>query len=411
MKKWLGIMSLSVALALTGCNSEETTKDEDKDVVDNEVEQPVSAEEEEQEEPTETEIESNDAGELNTYITEYTDGEVEIIFTNSNPNINYDAEGFKMIVEQYQIVHVTDMHASITSSFNDKNSGYIITAKVTIDNQTGHDAYYTTNTIIQGKDNYHSQMPRPNFVREEERLRPKSSDDVSHYQPGEKVTGLVSFTYSEEEFEELLQTNPKFRTGTAAANEDFSGQIGQDGVFDFPINEESLQALSERPDFIEDLIESNNYAEKTLLSETMDVNETKTLHDVEVTLEGFQVTEITPTESYEQSFEDFGDKGIVALTIQLNMNNKTDDIISAYGTSGILVVDDNRARYLSQGNLEPRIGDDLEAGKEAKRILVYLIRKDEFELYDKFEIEFGPIRDSQYQDVSKGETLTFELPN
>ncbi|WP_430132065.1 DUF5068 domain-containing protein [Priestia aryabhattai] len=94
---------------------------------------------------------------LNSNIEKFLEGKAEVVYNNANPNIGIDNEGFKFDVEQYQVVHVTDIKnvsdsrdgqtkgrvdlKNVYDSFDRKREGYVITVKAKIDNQSGSNAY------------------------------------------------------------------------------------------------------------------------------------------------------------------------------------------------------------------------------------------------------------------------------
>jgi hypothetical protein len=74
------------------------------------------------------------------------------------------------------------------------------------------------------------------------------------------------------------------------------------------------------------------------------------------------------------------------------------------------VVDDNRARFLSTGMADAQSTDEIAPGGSGEKYLVYIFRKDEFGLYKKFDLEFGPFIRQDGHDDFKGHTATFTLP-
>ncbi|HZG70789.1 MAG TPA: hypothetical protein VEY51_04555, partial [Chondromyces sp.] len=132
--------------------------------------------------------------------------------------------------------------------------------------------------------------------------------------------------------------------------------------------------------------------------------------DVKVTLEGVQYTEIIPTEANKGMFVDFGESGVAALTVKMNIDNQSSSPVSINNLGTALTVDDNRAKYLSQGMAEPTYPLEIEAGQQGEKLHVFLFRKDEFQLYKKFTLEFGPFIAQDGEEAFKGRTATFILP-
>ncbi|WP_054948931.1 hypothetical protein [Numidum massiliense] len=145
-----------------------------------------------------------------------------------------------------------------------------------------------------------------------------------------------------------------------------------------------------------------------MIFEKTDINESEKLKDVKVTLEGVQYTEITPTDSYKKSFKNFGNDGIVAITVKFSLDNQSKQTIGTT-TSSKISVDGNRGTVLSAG-LDPN-ARDLKLGAKSEKLEVFLLRKDEFELFKTFVIAFGPLYDENAKEISKGQTVKFKLPN
>ncbi|MGD6855465.1 hypothetical protein ACQCVO_10365 [Bacillus infantis] len=147
-----------------------------------------------------------------------------------------------------------------------------------------------------------------------------------------------------------------------------------------------------------------------MIFEKEGIGETQKIGDVNVTLEGVQYTEITPTEANKPRFENFGDSGIVALTVKFKIDNQSSEPLSIWNIGSILSVDDDRARVLAQGMVEPREPQTIEAGAQGEKLHVFLFRKDEFEIFKKFNLEFGPFYNEDGTKAFKGRTAEFTLP-
>lgn len=125
---------------------------------------------------------------LNPNIEEESQGNVEVVFTNKDPQFINDLDGFKVSVDEYQIVKVTDVSADYTIPFKDQTEGYVMTAKVTIDNTTDKGIYYNNIYRVQfgSEFDYITNDINKTFVREE---FPKSEKEteVGKFAPGESI--------------------------------------------------------------------------------------------------------------------------------------------------------------------------------------------------------------------------------
>jgi hypothetical protein len=140
------------------------------------------------------------------------------------------------------------------------------------------------------------------------------------------------------------------------------------------------------------------------------INETQKLGDVNVTLEGVQYTEVTPTAANVERFSNFGDNGIVALTVKLKLDNQSDAPISIWNIGSKVRIDEDRGSVISAGMVEPSSPKEIKAGEQGEKYHVFLFRKDEFELFKKFNLEFGPFVGADGKGLFKNKTVTFHLP-
>ncbi|UHA61187.1 DUF5068 domain-containing protein [Metabacillus litoralis] len=371
----------------------------------------------------ETETEEQDAGEqpqgdnetLNPFIAEDSEGNVEILYTNKDPQYTHDMEDFKVSIDEYQLVKVTDVNEYSTIYFDDQVDGYVVTAKVTIENGTDKPMYYNNSHRIQlSNDLDYIPSDWKAFVPEDQQIFKikKNQDDISLFEAGEKVTGLLTFKMTNEDFEKLKSVKPKYVIeGGAAENSDFSGSIsGNSPSYDFIYNDEQAESTASQPQFFQDRLTSDNWADKKMIFEKANINDTKKIGDVNVTVEGVQYTEVIPTEANKEMFSDFGDSGVAALTVKVKIDNGSTTPVSINNLGTILNVDDNRVRVLSQGMAEPRDPATIAAGETGEKLHVFLFRKDEFGLYKKFVMEFGPFYAENGEQAFKGRTAEFTLP-
>lgn len=405
-------------LLLAACGNDEEASGTKQEEAPAQAEETQTANDE-----VETETEEQDAGEqpqgdnetLNPFIAEDSEGNVEILYTNKDPQYTHDMEGIKVSVDEYQLVKVTDVNEYSTIYFDDQVDGYVVTAKVTIENGTDKPMYYNNSHRIQlSNDLDYIPSDWKAFVPEDQQIFKikRNQDDISLFEAGEKVTGLLTFKMTNEDFEKLKSVKPKYVIeGGAAENSDFSGSIsGNSPSYDFIYNDEQAETTASQPQFFQDRLTSDNWADKKMIFEKANINDTKKIGDVNVTVEGVQYTEVIPTEANKEMFNDFGDSGVAALTVKVKIDNGSTTPVSINNLGTILNVDDNRVRVLSQGMAEPRDPATIAAGETGEKLHVFLFRKDEFGLYKKFVMEFGPFYAENGEQAFKGRTAEFTLP-
>lgn len=405
-------------LLLTACGNDEEASGTKQEEAPAQAEETQTANEEVTTETEEKDAEEQPQGDnetLNPFIAEDSEGNVEILYTNKDPQYTHDMEGFKVSVDEYQLVKVTDVNEYSTIYFDDQVDGYVVTAKVTIENGTDKPMYYNNSHRIQlSNDLDYIPSDWKAFVPEDQQIFKikKNQDDISLFEAGEKVTGLLTFKMTNEDFEKLKSVKPKYVIeGGVAENSDFSGSIsGNSPSYDFIYNDEQAETTASQPQFYQDRLTSDNWADKKMIFEKSNINDSKKIGDVNVTVEGVQYTEVIPTEANKEMFSDFGDSGVAALTVKVKIDNGSTTPVSINNLGTILNVDDNRVRVLSQGMAEPRDPATIAAGETGEKLHVFLFRKDEFGLYKKFVMEFGPFYAENGEEAFKGRTAEFTLP-
>lgn len=420
------------ALLLGACTDEKKTAD-----VNDEAESSKAVEtvETEVESVTETETETDDALEelrtaleelkpkeaaasgddtaiLNPNIAEMTEGVVEVLYTNKEPGYAHDMDGFVVTIDEYQITKVSDINRDSEYLFKDNVEGYVVTALATYENKRSNPVYYGGFASLLMDDRYDIVYgDRFKLVPREDVLQSDDPTSASKYPAGFKKQGFLSFVMTNEQYEKLANTKPKLIiAGGAAEREDMRGGYLEEAVFDFIYNEDSKEATESGPDYYRDDLTNQNIADKKLVFEKKDIGQKLELNGLEVTLEGVQYTEIKPSAEYVNTFRNFADDGIIAVTVKLNIDNKSEETVRLDGIQSILSVDDGEFRYLYQGSLEPDTLKTIEPGKSSEKLHVFLIDKYEFDRHEKFDLIFGPFTGDDGKKMFKGRDLLFKLP-
>ncbi|WP_245827616.1 DUF5068 domain-containing protein [Paenisporosarcina indica] len=420
----LGII-FSVMLLLAACGDEEKASGskevvKSKPKIEEKVEkaQENSTEEDSAEEVTSVASKETvpSTGEvLNPNIAVETEGNVEVIYTNKDPKYTHDMSGFKVSVDEYQIVKVTDMNEYSKISFDDQINGYVVSTKVTIENGTSKPMYYNNNHKIQVSNNF-DNIPAnwKTLVPEDQQINKikKNKEKVSLFEAGEKVTGLMSFTLTDDEFEKLKTVKPKYIIEGGLADNDQYKNINQQQspAYDFIYSGEQGEQTATAPTFYQDRLTTDNMADKKMIFEKSGINETKQIGDVNVTLDGVQYTDVIPTEANKARFQNFGESGVVALTVKLKIDNQSSAPVSIWNIGSKIVIDENRGTAIAEGMAEPQEPQEIAAGQQGEKLHVFLFNKDEFGIFKKFDLEFGPFTGSDGKDLFKGRTATFTLP-
>ncbi|KAA0948510.1 DUF5068 domain-containing protein [Sporosarcina sp. ANT_H38] len=362
--------------------------------------------------PKEVAANGDDSTILNPNIAEMTEGVVEVLYTNKEPSYAHDMDGFIITIDEYQVTKVSDVNRDSEYLFKDNVEGYVVTALATYENKRSNPVYYTGFASILMDDRFDEvNGDRFKLVPREDVLQSDDPASVNKYPAGFKKQGFLSFVMTNEQYDKLKETKPKLIiAGGASEREDMREAYMEEAVFDFIFNEDSKEKTVSGPDYYRDDLTNQNIADKKMIFEKKDIGQKLDIEGVEVTLEGVQYTEIRPTAEYADTFRNFADDGIVAVTVKLNVDNKSDEIVRLGGIQSILSVDDGEFRYLNQGSLEPDMLKTIEPGKSSEKLHVFLIDKYEFDRHENFELIFGPFSGDDGKKIFKGRDLLFKLP-
>ena len=365
--------------------------------------------EEEQEEADVAENTSNESGEnINPTIEEATGGDVEIVFTNTNPGLTHAySDKVTLSIEEYQIVHVSNMNESAKYNFDDEEEGYVITFKLGFENNLDEDVFYNASTMMLSDDGTENLYMKSGLVERDDWLKGDNEDLGRQFGPG-KYTGMQSYTMTKAQYERL--TAPTYTFDIPTLEDDFNKRIGKEAVFKIPFNEAGAEKASKSSALYADKMVTDTIADKELIFAKEDMNETQKIDEVSITLEGIQYADIKPTTAHAARFTNFGDGPLVALTAKLQVKNDSNEAFAKSLIDKRLILDQNRGAMLSQGMLEPFLHGDMQPGESEEILAVFLFRKDEFGLLKELKLQIGPLADSNAKKLFKEKSVTFDLP-
>lgn len=403
-KKLALLGPVMAALLLGACGSKEDVKEMVKPAA-------TAAEEKtDKKEEDKTETEQKDDGTvLNPFIAEDLNADVEVIYTNKNPELKHAfSDDVTIQIDEYEIVHVSNMNESSKTNFDGEDEGYILTYKMTLDNKSDEDVYYAGGVSLLSDDGIDYIIPRQHLVDRDKWLKDDSTENFSQYSKGKSFTGMNAHSMTKAQFERL--SSPTLKIDALFLKDDVSQKLGEDAVFKLPFNNEGAEKAAISSQLYQDKMVTDNIADKEVFFEKMDINETKEIDGVKITLNGVQYANVTPTDAYKNSFSDFGDSGVVALTAKITVENGSDTPFDKFFVDRKLTIDVNRGTMFNQGMLEPNYRGTSNPGDKDEFLTVFLFRKDEFDIYKKFELHVGPLKDSEAKVLFKERSITFDLP-
>lgn len=421
MKQLVVSSTLVAMLILSACGKTQDKEEEasaakppkseeaQKKVETNASEPTTEIEEDDAETAEETESAENGSSEnMNPYMEEETGGDIEIVYTNTEPElIHAYSDKVAISIEEYQIAHVTNMNESAKHNFEDEDEGYVITYKLGFENKLEEDVFFNASTMMLSDDGTENLYMRIGLVDRADWLKGDKDKAGRQYSPG-KYTGMQSYTMTKDQYQRL--TAPTFTIDMPMLEDDFYKQIGKDAIFKVPFNADGAEKATKSSALYADKMVTDTIADKELFFAKEDVNETQKIDDVSITLEGVQYANVKPTTANAERFRNFGDGPLVALTAKFQVKNDSSIAISKSMMESRLLLDQNRGTMLSQGMLEPTLYGDMQPGESEEILTVFLFRKDEFALLKELGLQFGPLTDSNAKKLFKEKSVTFDLP-
>ncbi|NGP45632.1 DUF5068 domain-containing protein [Bacillaceae bacterium SIJ1] len=428
---YLLFTALFLTIVISGCGSETNNESESTDTneeteqqedTENETDESDSdsdhTESEEAEEATASDNSSSGSfADAISFMEEQTEGTASVMFESAEPQ-SHDMEGVTVTLDEYALVELTDFHTDFSIKFDDQTNGGVILAKYTVNNGTDSDAYYMPmlDASYVGGDqfvgNYKDLLP------EEEQLPTKLSPSNDYLiKAGEEVTGYYAYPFGEEQLNTIMsQGSIDIQvTEPQSDKDDFGSVFGEKGLFTISLDQASADKAEATASegFYADRITSQNMGEKTMITNKEGIGDSQTIGDFTVALDGYQFTDFTPNEDEAPRFESFNN-GIVLLTVKFNIDNQSDTEVAHSSLTSKLTMNDGSQYTLNEGMLMPYSNDKMiEPGSSGELLQVYPLDKEQYDKIWKdkaFEVELGPMKDKEANDISKGKTATFTLP-
>lgn len=416
------------AFILAGCSKEDETEpaeaeteEEEPEEEPDEEEEPEEEEEEEEEEEVTAEPSGGDIdfASVIAELEDITDGTTELIYENNEPYV-HDEEDVVISLDGYQLLELNDFHTSFAIPFNDQTDGAIVLAHYTVENNRDELIHYTPDFSMSyvgsTRMRSHNRELIPDDVQLIQKLGPSNDYELP---AGESMNGFAVYPLSLDELDDVLELETvEIEVKAAAENYDpdtyeYKPLIGSHTKFDISMSADGEDKLVERGQFYEDRVTQDNWGDKTMIKEKEDINETVELGDSTITLLGYQFTEFEPNDVEAPRFDSF-ENGIVLLTIKMEIeNNESEDVDLGLTRSKLEV--NNGAQYLLNENMLLNYGldDYIEPGESGEWLQIYVMDQEQYEKIwqDKdFELEVGPLVSPDVDDLSKGKSDTFLLP-
>ena len=396
---------------------EEVAAEDDETVVEEdeeEEEEEIEEEQEEEEELVEDTASESDFADLIAFMEEETQGTATVLYENDNPQ-THEMEGVTVTLEAYTLVELLDFHRDYSIPFDDQNNGAVVIAQYRIMNDTDQDVHYMTTFDMDyvGAEKY---LGNHQYLLPEEVQLPNILAPSNEYllEAGQEIIGYYAYPIGEDRLADIMELGSvDVQISTPRTDyDDYGSTIGSEGRFTLPLDPDSEAEEEERAaqGFYEDRVTADNMGEKTMLEQEENIGETKEIGDSTITLEGYQFTHFVPNEEEAPRFQD---DEYVLLTVKFIIDNGHDEDVSKSSVSSTLYLNDGKLWTLNEGMLLLySYSDVIPAGESGEILQVFLLDKEEYEKVWKdksFEMEIGPLRNIDAEDLSKGERVEFKL--
>src|SRR5690625_1333755 len=405
-------------------NDNEVEPNNEPEIENEENEENEEEENEEENEENEEVGQSSSDGEIDFTslledVEENTEGETKVVHESHEQQV-HEEEAYSISLDAYVIAEIKDFHANFSIPFNSDDEGAVLISHFTIENKADHEIAYTPNVDLQysGADRF----PGPNrdlIPLDSQLSNQLNSDNSFVIDEGETVTGYVAMALRTVDLENINNVGfaeihaPEAGDEYEADEYSYKNKLGKKATFKISVSEEGAEKQQANEQFYPDRTMRDNMGEKTMIKEKADINESKSLGNSTVTLEGYQFTECEPNEHEAPRFESF-DTGIVLQNVKLSIENNEDEDISLSDQKTKLTMNNGKQYTLYELMLSHYSMDDvIESGASGEAYVVFILDKEQYEKIWKdkpFELEYGPFYSTDIKDISKGKKVEFVLP-
>ncbi|MDR4937980.1 DUF5068 domain-containing protein [Rossellomorea marisflavi] len=404
-KKWISIMlAVLVAFAVSGCGQADEKASGDG-----------KKEETKKEESKKKDSGNQEFSDLITFMEKETGGSAKKVFENTKPEQEYETEGIKVSLDQYQVLELNGLDEEYRTPFKKEEDGAVVLAKYTLKNESDQDVYYnpTLNMTFSGADksydNYRELLPEDKQIKE--MLTP---DNEYLWKKGETITGYYTYTMSKGDLEKAMDVSTVAIEVPAAQAEkdDYNSLIGEKGIFNVGLTEAGVKKVADNKKFYQDLTTKNDLGEKVMVDEKEGIGTNEKIGDLTFTLEGYQFAEFTPNAVEAPKFSNFkGD--MVLLTVKLQVENGGKEQLSQGSPTSKLLIDGGADYTLDQPMLTGYAYDDvIEPGESGELLQIFVLDKEKYEKIWKdksFEMEIAHLQNAKAKELFEGKTVSFKL--
>lgn len=157
----------------------------------------------------------------------------------------------------------------------------------------------------------------------------------------------------------------------------------------------------------QDILSKEGMASKEVFKErTPGFN--KELNGIGVELIGYQWANLSIKEAHKKNFSDFGDGGIIELTVKYKVTNRTSQSVNINNMKNTMKLDGLNATLQETEQLRSKV-DELKPGASIERLGVFLFPAPSFKQIDSMELVLTNVQTKDGQDLFKGQKIEFAV--
>lgn len=132
------------------------------------------------------------------------------------------------------------------------------------------------------------------------------------------------------------------------------------------------------------------------------------LGGIGVELIGYQWANLSIKEAHKKNFSDFGDGGIIELTVKYKVTNRTSQPVNINNMKNTMKLDGLNATLQETEQLRSK-ADELKPGASIERLGVFLFPAPSFKQIDSMELVLTNVQTKDGQDLFKGQKIEFAV--
>lgn len=409
----LSQVQLNTILAQTsqgqGVSAEETKEESDEESKDESAEDESSEEGEEAADDEKKSESSEDWEAFGEKIqTAMKAKNIELLY-ESKEAIEFEENDLVTSLDSYAYYKVEDFGRDFKIQYDQTDEAGVLVFKVRLENNSDETVYYNNAPRVETSDANTIIYDTDALVggSEFEEYLPLGTDQ-QELAPGESVEGYLTYAVKPDGME-IIDAD-----GTVVVEyigfrdqSDFSGatELLKNPEILLPLSEDAEETAAATGEQYPDKIVSDKIGTKNVI-EQEDTDASQEVEDLVVTVSGYEISEIVPSEGSKAQFEDFPG-GVVSINVKLDItNNSKDQTVDLAGVYSNLVLGD-MIQYMNNNFISANDSNaEIAPGETGTTYQVFTIDGEAWEKFKEDSMMIIPsIKDKDYEDMHDYEAI------